>query len=100
MKATHTPGPWKITGGRFVGEGQMIGAPSGHICRVYAPDNRDESANARLIAAAPELLAACKAVIGHGYCANTSSVASQDYVSKKAIAKVRAAIAKAEGGGE
>lgn len=40
------------------------------------------------------MLAALEAVVGHGYCENTSPVASQDWVSKQAIAQVRKVIAK------
>ena len=42
------------------------------------------------------LLEACKAVVGFGYTENPASYATSDYVSKKAIALVRAAIAKTE----
>jgi hypothetical protein len=51
----------------------------------------------RIIENYADLLAALKAVVGHGYCEASSIAAGQDYVSKKAIAQVRAAIAKAEG---
>jgi ribosomal protein L15 len=40
------------------------------------------------------LRAALEAVIGHGYLENKSPMAGQDYVSKSAIAKVRAALSK------
>lgn len=64
MSAKHTPGPW-----RFYTEPQPNGCPivgNGHglmlamlAHSVNYPDQRDEAnANARLIAAAPELLEA------------------------------------------
>jgi hypothetical protein len=68
----HTPGPWKIAESignnltaskmrrvRCVNEGMEHGA----VCEVYgASDGSIASANARLIAAAPELLAAVEAM--------------------------------------
>jgi hypothetical protein len=54
---TYTPGPWEAvsdhTGFIFVGSG------SGDICEVTSTD---DLADARLIAAAPEMLEALKAV--------------------------------------
>ena len=55
---------------------------------------REAAANARLIGAATMMAEALAAVIGHGYC-EIPGPSSQDYVSKAAIAKVRAALAKA-----
>ncbi len=61
--AKHTPGPW---------EAQM---PSRHKISVVTPDERElyigcvplaeAEANARLIAAAPELLAACETLLSN-----------------------------------
>lgn len=56
-KATHTPGPWRADGAvRVQGDGY-------DICRLCTiPIHKDEAsalANARLIAAAPDLLEAC-----------------------------------------
>jgi len=63
VAATHTPGPWPITetgdGKRFViGEG-LVGGPKGYeVAEVYSDDAPYEEtiANARVIAAAPDLL--------------------------------------------
>ena len=56
-QATHTPGPWK-TWGLWVCEEN----DPGHNVGICMMEERPEaSANARLIAAAPELLACCKA---------------------------------------
>ena len=61
MTTQHTPGPWAISkpigGNVYIEKGNRL---IGHIYR----DNRE--ANARLIAAVPDLLAACKAIIGLG----------------------------------
>ena len=62
----HTPGPWICDGGAVYRNGD-IDAPIAHMCRderatkagIY-PVERDS--NAVLIAAAPDLLAACEAV--------------------------------------
>lgn len=57
--SNHTPGPWHVTAGHrsirpsFISPGENGGFA---ICEMYA-DGRDFTANARLIAAAPQLLA-------------------------------------------
>ncbi len=59
MNAPHTPGPWKI----LVPDGSMIVANGHHIASVAMGgpiDGPEDRANARLIAAAPDLLAALK----------------------------------------
>ena len=98
---THTPGPWAcefhetaagtpfgiVVGGK--GKGGLMDTV---IC--HAPDYRDEpvsykvfkSANARLIAAAPELLEALQECLECEFAVT----------DKAAIAKARAAIAKAK----
>ncbi len=69
-EAKHTPGPWValwandyLTGNQPV----EIAAPTGHpiaeVVRVDPAAGGDHTANARLIAAAPELLAACMAFV-------------------------------------
>lgn len=66
--ATHTPGPWTVRSGSVVKYDNS--RPSGEIPIASmdresgngtAPAERDD--NARLIAAAPELLAACQVAI-------------------------------------
>jgi hypothetical protein len=55
----HTPGPWDTK------EGQIYPEESGRtlaLITYYDRDNKEDVANARLIAAAPELLEACEAV--------------------------------------
>ena len=88
----HTPGPWicdQINGEIHTGEEECIS-------RVYLLAEQ-ESANARLIAAAPDLLAACKrsledleSLLEHGCGDETCMRAS--------IATLRGDITKAEGG--
>lgn len=58
MTRTHTPGPWHITdeGSQIVIQ-TFAPHPIGTLARVYRTDKRAHS-DARLIAAAPDLLAA------------------------------------------
>lgn len=53
MEANHTPAPWTISG-PHAGRGISIVADGNSIARVYA--HPDAEANAKLIAAAPDLL--------------------------------------------
>lgn len=77
MKTEHTPGPWKLeTVKTQIGICHKIGpfpplrpgdGPS-HACiyvdgRYRPEDDPESTANARLIAAAPDLLEACKLVV-------------------------------------
>lgn len=95
----HTPGPWvhRIR----LDEGGNIGTKDGYaICDMayhYSSLDRGElDANARLIAAAPELLEALQAIAK--FIPNTSSEeggAAKYSENVRAADKVRAAIAKA-----
>ena len=60
-KAKHTPGPWKATE-------KTVTAPEtedrlGLDVRIYGGNGKDNRANARLIAAAPDLLEALQAFV-------------------------------------
>ena len=77
----HTPGPWKATRNNM--RVRSIDAP---VCRLWMLRSGQGVANARLIAAAPELLEALKAA--------TSFPLSDSWVPA-----ALAAIAKAEGRG-
>jgi hypothetical protein len=109
MKAEtgHTPGPWRVEGPDDEPYGQ-IGVFAAHhlVCELWQDDapvrdyNEAQWANARLIAAAPELLAALRAVVesfGPWHdddcpCDDTCSCSA-----KPVHDAVNAAIAKAEG---
>ncbi len=87
----HTPGPWTIShesDGAWIYGGLSPKDNAPALARVY-PDSRwhNSKANARLIAAAPQLLKACKDLI---------DFTSETPASQK-IMNARAAIAKAEG---
>lgn len=64
--SAHTPGPWKLseedTG---MNDSGTILDPYGHVIvtDVYGRTDDEAEANARLIAAAPDLLAACKLIL-------------------------------------
>lgn len=77
MTNKHTPGPWALNG-NYIGS-----ETAGNIGYSFG----DNVANAHLLAAAPELLAALKAVLEH-------NIAHHNHMTHAAA---RAAIAKAEG---
>lgn len=103
MEHKHTPGPWEV---RFdhpdVPEKIAFIRPASHpheysgneISSVYgcgpeAPGNETAKANASLIAAAPDLLAALRKAVDQALWPNESV--------SNALAEARAAIAKATG---
>ncbi len=65
MKNKHTPGPWKAT--TCSDNGFSVKGPDGKSVAAYASSGRrdrgEQWANARLIAAAPELLELTKALL-------------------------------------
>ena len=89
----HTPGPWKI--GAREGENLPILDSAGNNLALAdfaeVANNADKvEANARLIAAAPELLAALKE-------AHRILLAQGNTPGRLEVAGIRVAIAKAEG---
>jgi hypothetical protein len=100
LESRHTPGPWKVSGCRMARKGfenPMIECGETHeplIAELLGQDRAWETkiANARLIAAAPELLEACKAAV-------TQFEANADYAfsDREVIKAIQSAIAKAEG---
>lgn len=111
MSNKHTPGPWAVSKGY---DGSLsvsatksfrinnISAGTPVICDVYPhldADGFSGEANARLIAAAPELL---EALIGldEAYCrAGEKLTRDERTEDRKRLIAARAAIAKATGGG-
>ena len=100
MSAQHTPGPWKFGFESVDPEWAIVTIEGGLIIANVNADHRQE-ANARLIAAAPDLLEAAHGVdvlyaelqAALPKIANTRAM---DIV-QDAVRKARAAIAKAEG---
>jgi len=104
----HTPGPWAYGLGYRVrpdrgvdAKGREIGGPT--ICEVNAnadrccPPSDEIEANGRLIAAAPELLAACKALPLDCEFEDAADFKDNARAFLRAMEFARSAIAKAEG---
>jgi len=91
--AGHTPGPWTYPGGT----GNFVGGPDRiRVADVGGMERSPEErqANARLIAAAPDLLAACKSVLDSVPFASYRG----DGELEECEGRLRFAILKAEGG--
>lgn len=91
MKEKHTPGPWVIHQKKTVLSYDLMASRMDHMeGKSVSPDEHE--ANATLIAAAPDLLAALEqslmALIGYQH---------QNEITKAAQNSARAAIAKARG---
>lgn len=109
MSTQHTPGPWWVSGD-IPGEGAtqfpvvrafINGTQAIQVCRVgnmnqYKGRGGRDWPNARLIAAAPDLLEALDCCMGT--LSQCFPAAHVDSVIGKNISRARAAIAKAEGG--
>jgi len=94
-KDNWTPGPWGIPSDRPVTSGYIKAVKSEDLICIVQRDlnyKGEQAANARLIAASPDLLAALE---------NLTFYVQQDGVDwptlKRAVVQARAAIAKAEG---
>lgn len=91
MNTNHTPGPWRVANGRIYSRAYQTALDLRLfvICDLdMGNDPRGEQeSNARLIAAAPELLAALQELLTDKYL--------RDPINKDRMAKARAAIAKA-----
>jgi hypothetical protein len=85
----HTPGPWKSSD-RFPGVVLDGGNPPRQVASASGNDADERIANARLIAAAPDLLHALQVVA-----AQIDDI--DDLCNAEACKAVRAAIAKATG---
>jgi hypothetical protein len=91
--STHTPGPWEVEGDDESLWVTPLDRSTPVICDMVEREGETE-ANAHLIAAAPDLLAACKAFIAADPAEGYSGA---EY---SALKLMHAAIAKAEGKGQ
>jgi hypothetical protein len=95
----HTPGPWNEVI-KALGIQHPIYAKSKQVAaatnNVHGEGAIESKANARLIAAAPELLAACQAAL---ICCDENGAMAETY-DEDEIEGLRKAIAKAVGGAE
>lgn len=98
MSAKHTPGPWAYAydGSSTWSIGEADDPQDKLVASIGDRDDARATANARLIAAAPDLLKALE------FCAQAIRTAGLDTVKggicAQAFAEARAAIAKARGG--
>jgi len=92
MTSKHTPGPWSIDG---EGTNAMVrGADLTIVAVRHRLTGQTHEANARLIAAAPELLEALEDLV---YLAEAAMREVGEYDIEAELADARAAIAKARG---
>ena len=92
MQTQHTPGPWrycKENGSPTSGCHMIAGATPGYLAEVRDCGSGDVGANARLIAAAPELLAALVEAV--------DLIETISPMEGDTLRRARAAIAKAVG---
>ena len=96
----HTPGPWySDTSGEYYA-GHVVRHNGVLICRMATPINARAgkvAANARLLAAAPELLAALEAILDGRDLTEPPKAMTQAHRHWVLLDKARAAIAKARG---
>jgi len=107
---THTPGPWSVRGSRHlvrrIHAGNELSIETEVAC-VFAHEKRNTEADARLIAAAPDLLAALKTAVEiirsfHDVGVYARNKADDDeawrrYEQYPEMQQIAAALAKAEG---
>ena len=98
----HTPGPWHLinTDGGDITVSYSDGVVRSHVARCYrqalAEEHGTLEGNARLIAAAPDLLAACKRVLLNGHICDNRGI-DHGCAACDAILDVEMACDKAEG---
>jgi len=100
-KQAHTPGPWEVAG-----HGNYVRSRSGGFAvaqseELPGQDGEERNANARLIAAAPEMLEALKELVKEfdayeAAMCKRFSAGHEDHGRQRELARL--AIAKAEGG--
>lgn len=98
----HTPGPWAYTEAAITGDRGIHAEGTGIFAEAFADIRRacenntaEAEANARLIAAAPDMLEALKALRLQALQSNVNSAANE--WGLEALAMANAAIAKASG---
>ena len=92
---THTPGPWRIDSQTRFGDFTIAAGQNVKACKFIA--KTQDEANAQLIAAAPELLAALHDLLGHAAWVCPSVRDGMRVELGAAIKHAEKAIAKAEG---
>jgi hypothetical protein len=92
MTHTHTPVPWHL--GKRAGNPAIYGKDGEEIAEMLHVLNDEWRENARLICAAPDLLAALETCVSE---LNQLAFLASDKLANEAIKKGIAAIAKAKG---
>lgn len=89
--STHSPAPWK-----FRNTGQKWAVIDNHGGRVTLTVSRED---ARLISAAPELLATLRAIADEAKCYDDGPrpYSGDSYLPERFLGMIRATLAKAEG---
>jgi hypothetical protein len=98
MKTNYTPGPWRIVDETYILSGSEVIGKFGRY--TTHPLNKIDQANARLVAAAPELLEALyEAEAGLEFAGADKNIPEGHFVPSPTLAlrAVRKAIAKATG---
>lgn len=94
MSAAHIPGPWIADGPPSNIHIVQARAPHMRVC--FMTSDCPTVANARLVAAAPKLLAAVKGLLAHSCIADSASE-DKDIEDHAAERAARSAIAEVEG---
>lgn len=103
-KPTHTPGPWRVVRRNNKPVGLAYGylrietqANGASVAALQLPErDSDGEANARLIAASPDLLAACEELLKADEYAESVGVTLDDHMNRAERRRIlTAAIAKA-----
>lgn len=91
----HTPGPWGFedkTNREMVTAGRDRKGAFVYVCDPSYSPHAYEGANARLIAAAPDLLLALRAMLKSAPCRNRCKKSDMTCASRRAEAAVRKAV--------
>ena len=90
----HTPGPWKVS--KNGNDIEMANSDNAGIATLYAISELQDKANAKLIAASPEMLEALKAMTEHYVdLVNSSDAGSWNPEEEDVVKKAREVITKA-----
>jgi hypothetical protein len=101
MKTTHTPGPWNTQRGIVDYHIWPIGWHKSGSYDKSINFSEEDHANARLIAAAPELLEMCKTIRAYLNTTDATHDRNGTYIDNTLLrVAVLNVINKAEGGGE
>ena len=96
--AQHTPAPWRVAFGNRLevhGPNDEIGWPASIVFNAGLCTSEEAQANARLIAAAPDLLDMCERLLGFAlFYGEPTAIAAGDGM----INAAKALIAQAKGG--